>query len=730
MTTTLTEPADHAEFVARTVVACHCALIALFLTLVSALCRTGFGIDLHRLIDILGLSLFLLLLPDSFLYWKRHQTAWYSSDAAILLYGILMVILGGTIQGQGGLRILPGFVIAGFLFLFVQLYRYLRYCSRSALSLVFVFFLGIWMAGTLWTFEHELSPLFLEGLVFGWGHPDTAFHASLSSMMSTYSMASTGLDGIPHVAYHFGSHWVFAQFSKILNVNSLYFYNVAYLIICPPLLLKSCLTFILDVRKSLRLSMIGLEGGLFWFIFSAAFIGFIPFTLLNDMTNVSSYLFLSESYGFAFGLTFLVGSLLIYFITSRSSNARWTLSSYLFVLIVLPLLVGAIGISKISSAIVFSGVGCYLFYRCRLGRRTIYWISGFLCLGAAGLAYFKCKDFEATHFALKISPLHFLRWHVEDDVRPFFPLIYYCWSNLYIYFRLREEKIQTWQDLKHKIQDGTFLDVEAVFIIAWLGFIPGALLYIYGGSALFFSNIQNWVSLAMFLALLPRFYSLMPRVWPTGQSLRPWMIMFLCLPFIWSYADNIFCSCKEFVAQNYDLRMAVVNMNEPAVSSEETNTGVFAPWVSPITKMIYRLRHLRSGAPGSAGQDPHSALLSNSRYQLLARLSSLGEQEPSVRKKTALFIPKSNNLYWDIPGRCEKNAFLAPSLSGSAMIDGLPPVDCQRVGRGTYAYPAGRPPLNASDEAGLCRRAAEQSASQIIILEEKSGNLKETDLHC
>jgi hypothetical protein len=44
-----------------------------------------------------------------------------------------------------------------------------------------------------------------------------------------------------------------------------------------------------------------------------------------------------------------------------------------------------------------------------------------------------------------------------------------------------------------------------------------------------------------------------------------------------------------------------------------------------------------------------------------------------------MFIPQSDNHYWTSLGRapeCTFQSFVAPALSGIAMIDGMPPVGC------------------------------------------------------
>jgi hypothetical protein len=61
------------------------------------------------------------------------------------------------------------------------------------------------------------------------------------------------------------------------------------------------------------------------------------------------------------------------------------------------------------------------------------------------------------------------------------------------------------------------------------------------------------------------------------------------------------------------------------------------------------------------------------RIELVKCLNDFGARSPSERRAIALYIPKTNRTYWDMrqvgPGA---TPFIAPALSGMAMVDGLP----------------------------------------------------------
>ena len=74
-------------------------------------------------------------------------------------------------------------------------------------SLLFSTFAG----GVVWGRIYK-SPLYLEMLsATGIVHHDPLAVAALANMLQTYRVPTPGLDGIPELAYHWGTPWMFAQ---------------------------------------------------------------------------------------------------------------------------------------------------------------------------------------------------------------------------------------------------------------------------------------------------------------------------------------------------------------------------------------------------------------------------------------------------------------------------------------------------------------------------------------
>ena len=77
--------------------------------------------------------------------------------------------------------------------------------------------------------------------------------------------------------------------------------------------------------------------------------------------------------------------------------------------------------------------------------------------------------------------------------------------------------------------------------------------------------------------------------------------------------------------------------------------------------------------------------------QIVAVLNSLDELPLAEKRRSLLFVPKSNRPYWDLlhgPYWPKEGTFVGPALSGVAMIDGLyvPTKDDPWIGHGYNNY--------------------------------------------
>jgi hypothetical protein len=110
-------------------------------------------------------------------------------------------------------------------------------------------------------------------------------------------------------------------------------------------------------------------------------------------------------------------------------------------------------------------------------------------------------------------------------------------------------------------------------------------------------------------------------------------------------------------------------------------------------------------------------------YELIAALRRLDRMPPSQKARTAVFIPQSFTAFWHIwpePERCSFVPLIVPATSSLALIDGMPPVDCDlTVQYGMSAYKRRTSAQRQAEltPAALCAKARVKGFSRIVVVE-------------
>jgi hypothetical protein len=109
-------------------------------------------------------------------------------------------------------------------------------------------------------------------------------------------------------------------------------------------------------------------------------------------------------------------------------------------------------------------------------------------------------------------------------------------------------------------------------------------------------------------------------------------------------------------------------------------------------------------------------------HLLLSELRSLATIPRIERSRTALFIPQTETKYWNLlerPGACSFSGHVAPTLTGIAMVDGMPPFGCplsRYYGLGLFEKRS-RPQLPADTlPQALCARAARSGLTRVVTV--------------
>lgn len=695
--------------------------------------RDGFANSPWPVIRAVALAIVLINAPYAVRMLIRRRTleyGWATSYSFLWLLTLAVTAaFGWLVPFIAFSPFIPLAIVAvvAFLILLVDWARHSGWKPALALVVASALF-STWAAGVVWGRIYK-SPLFLEMLMQdGVVHHDGVALAALGNMIRTYHVPSVGLDGLPYMAYHWGTPWLFAQWSNLAGFSLNEFYQLVFPVTMIPLFFGGIITFALEARYAIfqrRLADIRTAytgesqafdprlGATFWLLFLAATIGFMPIAGMDAMGVWTSNLMISESYTVAVPVALLLGSTAIVFWQSgggASLRDRGSVKDYAFMVVVLPAGIIALGYLKISLMILsFIAV---MFVALRLGahRRWPLVLIGIITTALVVLVY---GQVSLPAHREGVVPLDFLKGFVPLAWWPFFLLLHLFWSLLFIVLRLRQEGARTVGDVTSLVQNARILDVELVVIVAAAGVAPGLVLHIDGGSAFYFSDVQRWLAVGLLLAgagsLVPR----MPR-W-RGSDLRFIAVAVIAIPLIVSMTRNSYHWTSRMLRANSATRHAFYPESERAT----------------IPEGIKSLRYLRDPVKLEAG-------LARARNANPVRgLLALDELSLAQKRRTVVFVPQTEERYWNIlgrPGACAFSGFLVPALTGMAMIDGMPAVGCKLspyYGLSIFQERKRAQVPADTDPVRLCSRAVKLGFARVMTLRfDERGTIDRQSTEC
>ncbi|MEO8192547.1 MAG: hypothetical protein ABI681_01770 [Gemmatimonadales bacterium] len=693
---------------ARDTIVVATSIAAFVLAAIYWVSRIGFVNPAAPVLQSLGLSLFICCTPLQLmrLIRRKGDGEWLSSQPALTVLALVVSAFAGVLAGATGFNIAAVLSAAGFASSIWTGARWLRR-GKAAHSLAFLagtVAFAVWTGGVVWGSRYKM-PLFWETFSLKANiHHDPMYIASMANMLATYGTPSIGLDGVPLAHYHYGSGWLFIQWANLIGTDALSFYSLGYPVVVIPLFFGAVLLLGAELRERMGGSsdVPPLRSDYRdWIVFLAATIGVIPTRALDGLAIWNANVLISESYlaGMPVFLLVLASGLAL----ERSTRQRARVA---FLLGFLPLALVACGFLKISLMLLLLGVVLYLAVRLHFWRSWIASVSVVLCVAATALTY-PIVSLPAQNSG--ISPLNFMRYDVADGWQQFFPLLHMMWTWIYIAARLWEEKVRDVTDLRTALRAKRLMDAEVLFLLMLLGFIPGELISIHGGSAVYFSDVQRWVALAFIIGRI----GVWAERWRADRAARP--------------AASVRTEDGGVRAVRLSTLLAIFVI-APFVVTLLANSVQWPLWVVRANIALRRELVALSGTRSaglSALTDPRTlseGLRRTQYYGLVSSLRDIRALPIEERQRAVLFIPQSYRLYWtmwDADGRCTYTPLVAPAVSSVALIDGTPSYGCTQTNQ--YNMTAYRPragPQLPSDttDAALCARARMKGFAEVIVL--------------
>jgi hypothetical protein len=762
------------------------SLMAPVIAAIGFLGRLGFPDNsLLKWGEFVGLSWFLI----HFSYAARkllrtHYDApparWWQGHAPLTLAGLALVAGCGAVQGDVTYVFGKAFAILGTAALTLRLVEHARSLLPLRVVCLFLFALlmGLYAAGSVWGEGFE-NPLFVENLCNGYAHIDTLYHATLANMLRTYGVCSTGLDGLPVAPYHFGSHWIFARLSNLLDLPVIDFYNLAYPVIFAPFTTFSLLTFAVSVAeiwrgpgRSLEQSSGGvaaasarsekrrgtdrvsvpfdagfrIPGLLFWVLVAAGVIGVLPRGAGVEPLTRSALVFASESYGMAISVA-LLGIAAVSALSRDIARApRMRSIDVVLGFVFLSALPSIVGLLKISVMMLLMAAAAWFFVRLRIYRYKV--VVAALCFALAFLSWDWLLIYQPEYGrSAALTPFSLLKALVGFTWWSYYWLFCFAWTVLFVVLRVREERALTLGELWAAFRERKLLDVEFVLIIAVLGSVPEILLGDYS-STHYFADDQHWLALGLTLAVVLR------PMGPVGQHFpapAPNRVSAWAQPHAAGATSNTAWLDRITMPNVLASLLGLFVVGTLVLNTSALLSGVAGILKGSLGLPPSATSPLDAAWNGNLSQAreilDRQAMAIDQRMRtdknIIRVLRDLGRLPLKEKRRTLLYIPKTNLQFWDLlhgPYSPKDGPFVAPALSGLAMLDGLysPSKDDPWIGYVSYYdYPYLNPPYEKRPQPPLNeylpilkKRCVAQGMNQLIVIEERNGRMEVHKFDC
>ncbi len=690
----------------------------------------------------LCLSLFLLLLPAAVRlfsqhFTRKHSVQWWYSDAMLAMVGIFLLPLAGVLGAYLGVNAALPIEVLGLLVFAIIFIRWLTTGSflKNVILMAAALLFGIALGGFFWGWVLKgYSPLIDEALLVGHNiFQDTFISASITAMIHTYGVPSTGLDGIPYCGHHFAVYVLFAGMCDLLGTNPLRFIQLGFPVIFVPFLFSRLLVFSIDLRELLYDHRSpGLRNEwLFWLILFAATIGFLPQEAADRTLSPGlGYAVVSLTYSVGLGFCFAILSLCTFLGKTYGSGTRALHASDRVLVFILPLLLLVLGMMKNSLMYSSLTILSYTFIRLRLWNN----LGLTTALGLSWLMLFPVVKLTTNPGSASggIYPMVLFISLVTLSWKPFFFVFHYFWSWAFIVWRLKRKRLGTLDELRQAFLGRHILDIEILVVACVVGSAPAFLLVIPGQSGTYFSAFQSWLALSLILARLPRLAA-SSFLAPSKANFRPWLgkatklssvlagAIAACL--LASVAVNAVSPVWRMIADNLSIRCAVMKSVGSVASCECLSDRIYRRLVFySKRKDMSAIRQMLMSGAARIITVPREALKQTVNYNILTQLRHIGRMPIGEKRLSLLCIPLTVDRYWNLLPRCQAVPFVAPSITGVALLSGLPKPDCplrNNPAINHYAVYSMRPDNDSDqvrDPAGLCMAARSKGFSQIAIL--------------
>lgn len=651
--------------------------------------RHGSPTPTYSLLKMAGLSL--LVLNVAAFGSKRR---WMLSGPALLL----LTLIGISLIGLSRVASFPavGWTIGG-AGLFASLLNLgavgrrlgpLRTTSLLLLGLA----LGVYAESMYWRSGGEHLILYPEAVLGGLVHADILQQTAIVNMIDTYGVASTGVDGLVPMKYHTGSLWVALALRRLCGFRALDFIAFGYGMLLVPLYVAGVFGCAATLRAVIQRGKENSPPLSYWSSCALAVVGLFPFMEDPNHWNFNETILNNDSLLFAYGLSVWLIAIAATFYTSlegrnQGKTKTFTIADKVVFSLALPVALALVGFVKISQIYMLLALLLYLCWRVKWLRVWPVWLGVVLSMLVAAVEL----RTEVGAVTASFAPFRFDRIHPEWV--PYFFIVYFLWAWLFLFLWARVRNVHNLADMLQTMRSGESLPVELAFVAVIAGLIPYLLIDFHAPNWKFFTEFHA-VLAAVFIA------GFVPRVELSTLTAK-------------------LRSGQISLAESFGLILAIAVCGHLYMTTEGStyrmvkSIGEARAAIAGKSPLEWRSQ-LRRIDRSPATWDPAVV----ARKNILQCLESLGREPRELRRTAAVYIPKTDRLYWDMRQVGQgATPFIAPAESGMAMVDGLPEFEDIGWAATGWGYPqyklpsAPEPPTDQIQEA-LSR--ARQSGFRIL----------------
>ena len=503
---------------------------------------------------------------------------------------------------------------------------------------------------------------------------DTLYHFSITQMFRSFGIPSIGIDGIPRIRYHMGSHFLLARLSALAGGEVPFTYSIFAHVLLVPLLLRSLVVAMMDFARRPR--------GVPW---AAPILLALGLLLMFGGIDYDAYLH-SNSYLCSIVLVLAAVPLLLRLRDrpfSPGDLPGWSLWACFAVLSPVTIL------SKVSTGILISVFGLYVLLR----APAPLWFKAIVAGLTGALDLLILPLVVATTSELHFDPLRHDLYRFILPGRYLFFLTINLFTIAYGLYRLREEGMDSLARLRGAIRGKRIVDLEALLLVTVLGMGPGRL-FDHWSAYFYFDNVQMWIALPLVGGVLLRESALLrgevgPRAALRGVNATGVAILLLLAVTL--------TSMTEYIQQGVAGSIRRTLLARTVTFGERPSRN----WLRDRQTLA------RIWRPGPPVESPVATLVE----QVIALRERHG-------RALAVYVPIGNADYWGVYEDCPSKALVVPALTGVPLLDGMPPMSCRDALAlyGSHVYEDYSPRLTdrEMDRESLCRLAREKGFSVVF----------------